>query len=291
MAGVRRWLRPSRSSSRTSGTSPTSRSSRCWSPPGDAVAAEDPLVTLESDKATMDVPVAVRRQGRRAERVASATRSPRASLLLTLSAVERRAAAAAGGAPTAPRPRPAPAAHGVEDAVQAEAAGRRRAGAAAPAVAPALAAGRRRRRRRTRSPAVRRLARELGVDLSHGHGHRPQGPDHQGGRAGGAKAPAAAPARPRRPARRSRASTSRRGRRSTSRSSARSSAVPLTRIQKISRPEPGPQLGDDPARHPPRRGGHHRARGVPQAHERGARQAGRQGDDGRAAGEGRRRRR
>ena len=26
--------------------------------PGDAVKAEDPLVTLESDKATMDVPVA-----------------------------------------------------------------------------------------------------------------------------------------------------------------------------------------------------------------------------------------
>ena len=31
------------------------------------------------------------------------------------------------------------------------------------------------------------------------------------------------------------------------------------------RAEPRPQLGDDPARHPPRRGGHHRARGVPQA--------------------------
>ena len=32
--------------------------------PGDAVAAEDPLVTLESDKATLDVPVAGRGHGR-----------------------------------------------------------------------------------------------------------------------------------------------------------------------------------------------------------------------------------
>ena len=52
------------------------------------------------------------------------------------------------------------------------------------------------------------------------------------------------------------------------------------------RPEPGPQLGDDPARHAPRRGGHHRAGGVPQAHQRRAVRG--QGDDGRAAGEGRR---
>jgi dihydrolipoamide dehydrogenase len=33
-----------------------SRSSRCWSPPGDTVAVEDPLITLETDKASMDVP-------------------------------------------------------------------------------------------------------------------------------------------------------------------------------------------------------------------------------------------
>ena len=39
-----------------SATSTTSRSSRSSSQPGDTVAAEDPLVTLESDKATMDVP-------------------------------------------------------------------------------------------------------------------------------------------------------------------------------------------------------------------------------------------
>ena len=48
--------------------------------------------------------------------------------------------------------------------------------------------------------------------------------------------------------------------------------------------EPRAQLGRHPARHPQRRGGHHRARGVPQAAQRRADR--RQGDDGRAAAEG-----
>ena len=72
-----RWL-TSRSRSPTSATSPTSRSSRSSSPPGDEVAAEDPLVTLESDKATMDVPSPRGRDGRASSRSRSATRSPRA---------------------------------------------------------------------------------------------------------------------------------------------------------------------------------------------------------------------
>ena len=54
--------------------------------------------------------------------------------------------------------------------------------------------------------------------------------------------------------------------------------------QEDQRPEPGPQLGHDPARHPQRRGRHHRPRGVPQADQ--LRAGRRQGDDGRAAGEG-----
>ena len=48
--------------------------------------------------------------------------------------------------------------------------------------------------------------------------------------------------------------------------------------------EPGPQLGDDPARHPQRRGRHHRARGVAQAAQRRARARRGQGDDGRVPG-------
>ena len=45
--------------------------------PGDEVAAEDPLVTLESDKATMDVPAPVRRRRRRSCGWRSATACPR----------------------------------------------------------------------------------------------------------------------------------------------------------------------------------------------------------------------
>ena len=55
----RRWRRGCGErghASRTSATSTTSRSSRCWSAPGDTVAAEDPLIVLESDKASMEVP-------------------------------------------------------------------------------------------------------------------------------------------------------------------------------------------------------------------------------------------
>ena len=46
----------SRSRSPTSATSRTCRSSRSWSRPATTIAADDPLITLESDKATMDVP-------------------------------------------------------------------------------------------------------------------------------------------------------------------------------------------------------------------------------------------
>ena len=46
--------------------------------PGQAVAAEDPLITLESDKATMEVPSPAGGRGERAQASPSATRSPRA---------------------------------------------------------------------------------------------------------------------------------------------------------------------------------------------------------------------
>ena len=46
----------SRSKCRTSATSTMCRSSRSSFRPGDQVAVDDPLLTLESDKATMDVP-------------------------------------------------------------------------------------------------------------------------------------------------------------------------------------------------------------------------------------------
>ena len=49
--------------SRTSATSRTCRSSKCFVKAGDTVKAEDALITLESDKATMDVPSPVGRHG------------------------------------------------------------------------------------------------------------------------------------------------------------------------------------------------------------------------------------
>ena len=45
---------------------------------GDRVSAEDPLVTLESDKATMDVPAPVAGRGGARSRCPSATPCPRA---------------------------------------------------------------------------------------------------------------------------------------------------------------------------------------------------------------------
>ena len=90
------------------------------------------------------------------------------------------------------------------------------------------------------SPAVRRLARERGVDLAARAGQRPQGPHHEGRRRGvRGRRPRRGPrprrrARPRRPPTAAPGSGCCPGRSSTSRSSARSSGVPLSRIQKIS---------------------------------------------------------
>ena len=118
------------------------------------------------------------------------------------------------------------------------------------------------------SPSVRRLARELGVDLARRHRQRPQGPDHasedverdrhQRAGTGCAGRPGFGP---------------------------RAGALAVARLREVRSgraraaladpedlgAEPRPQLGDDPARHAQRRGGHHRARGVAQAAQRRAR--------------------
>ena len=117
----------SRSASPTSGTSPTSRSSRSSSPPGDEVAAEDPLVTLESDKATMEVPAPRAGHGAAAAASRSATRSRgqrapdargAAADGADGGAPGRRREAAAPSAPSRARrgPPPAPTADGERDA-------------------------------------------------------------------------------------------------------------------------------------------------------------------------------
>ena len=124
---------------------------------GDQVAAEDPLVTLESDKATMDVPAPF------AGRVASmhvklGDRVSAGSALLDLE-VEGGAGSdgnepAAAPVEAAAPPPPAPAAPSPSSPAPAATPPATRAPAATNGGGPVYA-----------SPAVRRLARELGVDL------------------------------------------------------------------------------------------------------------------------------
>jgi pyruvate dehydrogenase E2 component (dihydrolipoamide acetyltransferase) len=131
--------------------------------PGDAVAPEDPLVTLESDKATMDVPAPV--AGVVAEMLVTVgDKVSEGSPVLTLTPAEDAGAPAEAAAPGAAR-----------GAVVAEASATAPDGAQAPAAPepavraqpepatvqpPAPAEG-----PPYASPAVRRLARELGIEL------------------------------------------------------------------------------------------------------------------------------
>src|SRR5690606_16803007 len=73
--------------------------------PGDRVEKEDPLITLESDKATMDVP-APRAGVVREIRVKRGDRVSKGSLILTLEPGEEPAASAPA-AEAAPAPAPA----------------------------------------------------------------------------------------------------------------------------------------------------------------------------------------
>jgi pyruvate dehydrogenase E2 component (dihydrolipoamide acetyltransferase) len=126
--------------------------------PGDRVAADDPLVTLESDKATMDVPapfggVIGEVQVNVGDRVSQGTP------LLTIEpeadggASDQASAAASEGAPEE-----AAAPDSVRTAVEAE-----EGGEAEPTPPPSSGNG---AGPVYASPSVRRLARELGVDLS-----------------------------------------------------------------------------------------------------------------------------
>src|SRR5262245_48544378 len=143
--------------------------------PGDRVRAEQSLITLESEKATMEIPSPAAGIVRTLH-VAVGDKVSQGSLVATLEVEEagreagaKRAGAVAAGsesargvaAPAAPvAPAPAPPAH-------APAAPERRA-EPAPARAPAAppVASLPGARRAHASPSVRRLARELGVDLS-----------------------------------------------------------------------------------------------------------------------------
>ncbi len=121
---------------------------------GDTVAVDDPLLTLESDKATMDVPAP--QAGTVGELLVKiGDRVSQGTKLLTLSP----SSDGGGGAPVERK-----AADAVESAVQAEEQAAPSAPPPAPAPAPAASEGNGGGPVYA-SPAVRRVARELGVDL------------------------------------------------------------------------------------------------------------------------------
>jgi pyruvate dehydrogenase E2 component (dihydrolipoamide acetyltransferase) len=131
--------------------------------PGDTIAVDSPLVTIESEKASMDVPSPV------AGTIASVDvkvgdKVSEGSPLLTLTAT------ASNGAAAAPAAAPAPAAAAAPEAKKAEPAP---APQAAPVQqeAPVVADG----ASVHASPSIRRFARELGVDLRKVQGTAPHG--------------------------------------------------------------------------------------------------------------------
>ncbi len=242
---------------------------------GDTINAEDALVTLESDKATMDVPspqagavkeVKVKvgdNGGRRhadrgagsrwrCRRCCSPAAAPAPAPAAAAAAPAPAPAAASAPAPAPATPAPAPAAQGVT-------------GKAAHA-----------------SPSVRKFARELGVDVSRVPGTGPKGritqEDVQGFVKGVMSGSTAAPATAGRRRWLGRgpgpAAVAEGGLHALWRS--REQAA-FAHQEDLGR-QPAPQLGHDPARHELRRSGHHRPRSFPRAAEQGKREVRRQGD-------------
>ena len=146
--------------------------------PGDAVNREDPLVTLESDKATFDIP-APSGGTVKALDVKVGDRVSEGSLVLSLEAAPAAAEGAAPAAPPAATVSPPPAAKAppaqaarpaptpvVIPALQV---------APSPAATPAPAGEPARPGAAHASPSIRRFARELGVDLARVEGSGPRG--------------------------------------------------------------------------------------------------------------------
>ena len=210
---------------------------------GDSIKADDPLLTLESDKATMDVP-ADRDGTVEAVLIKVGDRVSEGSAVVVLKAAD-------GDAPVTPPPsviaqqEPAPAPKPT----------------AAPPAQPAAAAaaadagpGPCQPQRAPPRPRARGRPRQ-------GQGHGREGPDHQGRRQG-------APARARGPGRRRGGAQWRHGHprdpgpgllqvRPGREQAARAHQAP-------ERPAPASLLAQRPARHPRRRGRHHRDRGLSQ---------------------------
>lgn len=135
--------------------------------PGDTVRAEDPLVTLESDKATMEVPSPAAGVVKEI-RIKVGDKVSQGALVLMLEAGAEAPAAAAKVVPAAPA---APAAAAVQPAKPAPAPAPKPAPVVSPAVAAVDEAG---FGKAHASPSVRRFSRELGVDLSRVKGSGPK---------------------------------------------------------------------------------------------------------------------
>ena len=134
--------------------------------PGDTVAAEDSLVTLESDKATMEVPAPAAGVVKELK-VKVGDKVSEGSLILLLEA--SAAAPAKAETPKASAPAPAKAEVPAPAPATAPAPAPSPAPVPAPAAAPATGVP------PHASPGVRRFARELGVDLSQVKGTAPKG--------------------------------------------------------------------------------------------------------------------
>ena len=130
---------------------------------GDTVEKEQSLVTLESDKATMDVPAAAGVVKEIKVKVGDSVSEGTLIVLL-------EAAGAAAAAPQASAPAPAAAA-----AAPAPAAAPAMAAPAPAAAAPAPAAASGEYRASHASPSVRKFARELGVEVARVQGSGPKG--------------------------------------------------------------------------------------------------------------------
>ena len=138
--------------------------------PGDSVKAEDSLVTLESDKATMDVPSPVAGIVKELK-VKLGDKVAEGSLIVVLevgaAAPAASPSAAKSAAAPAPEPAPTSAPASAPRAVPPPAAGK-----PAAAVAPVDSGD---FKAAHASPSVRKFARELGVDLSRVTGSGPKG--------------------------------------------------------------------------------------------------------------------
>ncbi len=140
--------------------------------PGDAIKAEQSLITVESDKASMEIPsshagVVKELKVKLGDKVAMGT------LVLVLETAAEAAAAPAPAPAPAPQPSPQPSAAAAGEAAKPPAAAIAApvVAAAAPTAAPAAPDG----ALPHASPSIRKLARELGVPLAEVSGSGPKG--------------------------------------------------------------------------------------------------------------------